>query len=418
MAAVAAVLQIAAAAAISGKCDTGSCKWENPQPFNLLLAKRAVYQSAAAYCMIAKVEDWACGSNCDKAPGMQGVQVVSTPCPSPKLCEDTLVGLTGWDAQTQVVTVVFRGTDNGPNWASNVNTLSYAPYGAADTYGSVHKGFHQAWLGLKTAGMWRHIQELASAHPGRAVRVTGHSLGGALATLCARDVAAEMMVGGSKVLVELTSVASPRVGDAAFVRWMHGNLGESWRLTHNKDVVPHVPTGWMGFQHIGREVFSKGDGEEYALCDGSGEDPQCANACWQGLAEPGTCTSIEDHALYLGIGIGFQTGCDMKAAGANSETTGGTANGADGSGSEEGIWEKIKGNDIILISGGAGLLLVCAGVGWLAGRGGGKQPPAQRAGRAGRAPQSAEPTTPAAPWKELKEAKPKPAAADDLVNSV
>lgn len=80
----------------------------------------------------------------------------------------------------------------------------------------------------------------------------------------------------------------------------------SWRLTHNRDMVPSVPLQLMGFQHVAREVWevdvedpsSAGNvRRKLLLCDGTGEDPSCHNsACYLGL-----CTSIIDHLEYLGL---------------------------------------------------------------------------------------------------------------------
>jgi hypothetical protein len=35
---------------------------------------------------------------------------------------------------------------------------------------------------------------------------------------------------------------------------MLAGLQVHWRFTHNRDIVPSVPPGYMGFYHLSREV--------------------------------------------------------------------------------------------------------------------------------------------------------------------
>jgi hypothetical protein len=38
------------------------------------------------------------------------------------------------------------------------------------------------------------------------------------------------------------------------VSGLQRHFPESWRLTHNRDIVPSVPLQIMGFHHVSREV--------------------------------------------------------------------------------------------------------------------------------------------------------------------
>lgn len=73
------------------------------------------------------------------------------------------------------------------------------------------------------------------------------------------------------------------------------------------DIVPSVPTTWMGYHHVDLEIFQRdyidsntnSSCRSYHVCDGSGEDPHChASMCRLGL-----CTSLSDHTEYLGIAM-------------------------------------------------------------------------------------------------------------------
>ena len=66
--------------------------------------------------------------------------------------------------------------------------------------------------------------------------VTGHSLGGALATLLVADLAANLAL-----QPQAWTFASPKVGDAMFAAH-YGSLGTvSWRIYNLVDVVPYFP---------------------------------------------------------------------------------------------------------------------------------------------------------------------------------
>jgi len=79
------------------------------------------------------------------------------------------------------------------------------------------------------------------------VIVTGHSLGGALATLCAYDVAQA----GLPVL--LVTWASPRVGNPGFSASMDKVVPHHVRIEVDGDVVPDVPK--IGYKHAGHELL-------------------------------------------------------------------------------------------------------------------------------------------------------------------
>ena len=136
------------------------------------------------------------------------------------------------------------------------------------------------------------------------VVVTGHSLGGALATFCALDLKLQH----SETDLQLYTLGSPRVGNDGFFTFFHNWIGDSVRVVHAHDIVPSLPLKFMGYHHIAREVWSYETNEkqpdglpvlENVVCDDSGEDPKCQD----GHCELGICTSIPDHMVYLNIEV-------------------------------------------------------------------------------------------------------------------
>jgi triacylglycerol lipase len=77
----------------------------------------------------------------------------------------------------------------------------------------------------------------------------GHSLGGAMATICAyRCTKSEI----TKDPQELHTFGSPRVGCRRYIR--HATVTH-YRWVHNNDVVTRVPPVWMGYRHCGNEIY-------------------------------------------------------------------------------------------------------------------------------------------------------------------
>ena len=66
--------------------------------------------------------------------------------------------------------------------------------------------------------------------------VTGHSLGGVLATLLVTDLAAN-----TRLWPQALTFASPEVGDAVFAARYAGLATVSWRIYNQADIIPYLP---------------------------------------------------------------------------------------------------------------------------------------------------------------------------------
>ena len=121
-----------------------------------------------------------------------------------------------------------------------------------------HAGFVELYLSIRSLVLDATMRAAVEAEPGQAnapvVCVTGHSLGGALATLFAADVAANMPQLQRRVCVY--SFGSPRVGNEQFAREFNTNVPRSFRCRNKLDLVPRLPL-WspaLRYKHVGREV--------------------------------------------------------------------------------------------------------------------------------------------------------------------
>ena len=86
------------------------------------------------------------------------------------------------------------------------------------------------------------------------LHVTGHSLGAAMATLAAVDVALSEDVRGLFSAVQVYAFASPRVGNAAFAKGFEARFGagDAFFVQNYFDQVPHLPPQSLGYRHAER----------------------------------------------------------------------------------------------------------------------------------------------------------------------
>ena len=151
--------------------------------------------------------------------------------------------------------IVFRGTQSrGEKISNNMAGKLDAVFDNLQG-GHVHRGFHRCYASVRPA-----IKEFLLAHAGpeSLIRVTGHSLGGALASLAAMDIA----TGGLPCrALEVYTFASPLVGGARWARHFARQRLAAWRIANRRDVVTKVPPASLGYRHVGTPIsFSSADG--------------------------------------------------------------------------------------------------------------------------------------------------------------
>ncbi|CAN8072398.1 unnamed protein product [Agarophyton chilense] len=113
----------------------------------------------------------------------------------------------------------------------------------------IHRGFAEAYLSVANEVMLG-IKELYSSDR-RPVFLTGHSLGGALATICALDCALKYQLGTNDIYV--ATFGSPRVGNSAFRKVYDELLPASWRVSIAADIVTTLPK--VDYQHVGKKIM-------------------------------------------------------------------------------------------------------------------------------------------------------------------
>ncbi|DBA78087.1 TPA: hypothetical protein ACH3X2_008060 [Trebouxia sp. C0005] len=259
--------------------------------------------TSVSYCQRNNIKAWNC-SRCTQSDSLRRFNITTTVYD----IRWDLFAFAGYSTASELgggaIVVAFRGTDSHSlyNWVENMRywkTDYDIPYPGSEG-ALVHTGFFMSYNASDLApNITTAVRALQEEYPHAPLYVAGHSMGAAMAHICAMDL--KFTLGFDDVNVY--TYGSPRVGNTIFKDFFNKIVNESVRVTHNRDIVPSVPPQYVGFHHVAREVWQL-DGEKYFgtkvylpwVCDGSGEDPVCHNSvCFLGL-----CTSITDHMQYMG----------------------------------------------------------------------------------------------------------------------
>ena len=254
-------------------------------------SQRSVAFSGIAYCSgtLGKgVENWDCHA-CKQFPDVVASSFTSSP--------RNQNGFVAWDPHdgpNGSIVVSFTGTDplKLRQWIEDLDFV-LVDYGLCSDC-QVHQGFFLNYLSVRDH-VFELLSNLVAAHPSAPVRITGHSLGAAVALHLAVELLSNSDA-GNVAIDDLYTFGQPRVGNAAFERWTRQLIqGLHFRVTHRRDPVPHLPPASFGFVHPPLEVFyPKESAGPFRECDGSGEDPSCSNQYDLDIV-------ITDHTEYVGF---------------------------------------------------------------------------------------------------------------------
>jgi len=137
--------------------------------------------------------------------------------------------------------VVFRGTEVN-DW-NDIKADANALTAIAETVGKVHRGFKS-----EVDDIWPHIEKALEVNR-KPLWFCGHSLGGAMATICS----GRAMLSYIKSEPEsVFTYGSPRVGCKRYVN--HVKLPH-YRWVNNNDIVTRVPPVFLGYRHSGEEKY-------------------------------------------------------------------------------------------------------------------------------------------------------------------
>lgn len=136
--------------------------------------------------------------------------------------------------------IVCRGTE--PNQWNDIKADANAWTIASDV-GRVHSGFH-----TEVNELWPLLEQQIKENQ-RPMWFSGHSLGGAMAAVCAVRCKISPIPSNPQAIF---SYGAPRVGDRTYTSFLKV---KHYRWVNNNDIVPRVPPLWLGYRHMGQEIY-------------------------------------------------------------------------------------------------------------------------------------------------------------------
>ncbi|KAK5979012.1 Triacylglycerol lipase [Trichostrongylus colubriformis] len=232
------------------------------------------------------------------------VNVICGPFESNDVCS----GFTAVIHSDQAIIISFRGTST---FLQLVAEADYSVFHEKNYWtggGYVSKFFYDGFMDLWEFGMKDDFEALRVENPTYKIWVTGHSLGGALASLAASYIISEEQVPSSTV--QLVTFGQPRVGNVFYAMAHDRQMAYSFRVTHWRDIVPHIPPEYFElYYHHRSEAFyhlNMSVGANYTVC-AENESRKCSD----GLDYT---TSISDHLHYFDVDVGGHLVCVLNEA--------------------------------------------------------------------------------------------------------
>ena len=134
------------------------------------------------------------------------------------------------------VFITFRGSTTLDDWKHDADTRTVNPFGNI----RIHKGFYNQYMSVKNK-IYRAIRNIYTAN----IYISGHSLGGALAYVCAVDI--HLVTNNPNINV--LTIGSPRPGNKDFANYFNKSIKDSIRYKNKGDIITKMPLR-SKFNHV------------------------------------------------------------------------------------------------------------------------------------------------------------------------
>ncbi|KAH6688996.1 Alpha/Beta hydrolase protein [Plectosphaerella plurivora] len=218
-----------------------------------------IQYTSAAYCNSNNAPGTpitCAASACKAVEANRAVTVASIEAP-----RSGLGAVVAVDHARRAIVLSIRGSANVRNWITNLQ-FTFSSCSDLAKNCKVHNGFGDAWAEIRTTVL-DAIRTTRAANPTYSIVTTGHSLGGAVATIAAAYIRKV-----ENTPVDIYSFGSPRAGNDYFANFVTAQAGAEFRLTHGADPVPRLPPILFGYRHTSPEYWLNGGSAtttDYAL---------------------------------------------------------------------------------------------------------------------------------------------------------
>ena len=271
--------------------------------YNPELSLKMLYLSAVAYDQSNDlVHQQQCLDNALASDKFQLQTVITKTC---DVAGNDCSGYVAVSHTLKVIVVAFRGSKDFKQVVKQILEILLSPKkpfldGEVQAYWK--RGFDLLWPTMET-----ELNTLVSQNPSYQIWVTGHSLGGAMASLASTWLAYYNIAPRKSII--LYTFGMPRVGNYDYALQHDQLVNNSWRVVNDNDLVPHFPTVASvrvlnGPYHHGVEAFYSQEATSvyspHKECHGKpyNEDASCSFS--KGIKSD----SIEKHKMYFSIPVG------------------------------------------------------------------------------------------------------------------
>jgi predicted lipase len=220
------------------------------------------------------------------------------------LKNDNCVAFTAVTHSNKAIIISFRGSEDLEGIMEIIDVIKVPPTAEFGGKAKVNHYFYNAFNDLWTSGIKDDFLSLKNKNPNYELWITGHSLGGAMASLAAATIATSNLFPLDKI--KLVTFGEPRIGDKTYAELHDSLIPYAYRIIHNHDIFPHEPPSWIyGYQHHKSEVWYNNDmavGDSYVECD-EDESKKCSESVVN--------LNPLDHQSYYNVKVIFaNSGCD------------------------------------------------------------------------------------------------------------
>src|SRR6266852_6236941 len=166
---------------------------------------------------------------------------LATDATKPGTTKTVSIGLLLWQANTGEAVIAIRGTEGIPEWVQDAQFGTQACFFLPEA-GETEDGFTDVYRSFAVGAtngpsVTAALATIFGTRQVNSLTICGHSLGGALATLQALDVAANSKFKNPTVY----TYASPRTGDELFASTYDSKVPNTFRIVNTADLVPKLP---------------------------------------------------------------------------------------------------------------------------------------------------------------------------------
>lgn len=137
--------------------------------------------------------------------------------------------------------IVFRGTDSIKDWKHDIDIRTIKPY---NNNIRIHNGFYKQYESIKD-NIYNSIYNIKN----KKLHILGHSLGGALAYICAVDI----FYNFNNPNINVFTIGSPRPGNDIFKDFFNKYIKKSIRYKNKGDIVTKLPLR-SEFKHVHKAI--------------------------------------------------------------------------------------------------------------------------------------------------------------------